>query len=256
MQTARRHARWSVRAAVALALACVGWSLAPVFIRMCSLDFDPLTQSFVRYVSGSAMLAAICTVRWRSEFLLLLRRPGMLAGISALNVFMQYIWTVGCYGSTATTAQLIIKLNILFVIVLAYLLYHEERAVIRDPRYLGGTAISLVGLLFVLMKDGGSLLPVFDSATMLLLLMSVCWAVYAVWGKHLAWKIHPVPMFGVMSIHSTIGLGLLALLIEDPIHVSGVPGRMLKCLSRPSPTMCGGRPTASATPRFTLGSRK
>ena len=134
MQTIRRHSQWSVRAAVALALACLGWSLAPVFIRLCSADFDPLTQSFVRYASGSAMLGAICLAGWREEFLLLLRRPRRLLGISALNVFMQYIWTVGCYGTPATTAQLIVKLNIVFVIVLAYALYREERAVIRDPR--------------------------------------------------------------------------------------------------------------------------
>lgn len=219
-----RHTRWSVRAGVALMLACIGWSLAPIFIRLCSADFDPITQSFVRYVSGSTMLAAICMVRWRREFLRLLRRPGQLIGISALNVFMQYIWTVGCYGTPATTAQLIIKLSVVFVIIFAYLLYREERAVIRDPRYLGGTAVSLVGLVFVLMQDAQSLIPVINTATLLLITMSVCWAVYAVWGKHLAWTMHPVPMFGVMSLHTTTGLGLLTLLLGDHPRVAAVPG--------------------------------
>ena len=219
-----RHAQWSARAAIALVLASIGWSLAPIFIRMCSADFDPVTQSFLRYVSGSIMLSTICLIRWRDEFLRLLRRPGQLLGISALNVFMQYIWTVGCYGTPATTAQLIIKLSTVFVIALAYLLYREERAVIRDPRYLGGTAVSLIGLIFVLMQDSRSLLPVIDTATLLLILMSVCWAVYAVWGKHLAWKVHPVPMFGVLSLHSMLGLGVLTLLIGDHSKVSTASG--------------------------------
>lgn len=226
MQTRPRHAQWSVRAAVALVLACVGWSLAPIFIRLCSADLDPMTQSFSRYASGSAMLGAICMVRWRAEFLELLRHPGRLAGISALNVFMQYIWTAGCYGTPATTAQLIIKVNIVFVIVLAYILFREERGVIRDPRFLGGTAVSLSGLVLVLMKDPRALLPVFDRSTLLLILMSVCWAVYVVWGKHLAWKMHPVPMFGVMSIQTAIGLGILALVFGDPAGAAAVPGRI------------------------------
>lgn len=226
MPTPQRHARWSARAAIALALACVGWSLAPVFIRLCSADFDPMTQSFARYLSGSAMLVAICLGHWRAEFLALLRDPRKLAGISMLNIVMQYIWTVGCYGTPATTAQLIVKLNIVFVIALAYVLYREERAVIRDPRYLFGTAISMAGLVFVLMKDARSLVPVFDRATTLLVLMSVCWAVYVVWGKHLAWAIHPVPMFAVMSVHTMIGLGVLSFAFGEPAHMIAVPGRV------------------------------
>lgn len=210
-----RHTQWSLRAAVALALASIGWSLAPIFIRMCSTDFDPVTQSFLRYVSGSMLLSVICLVRWRDDFLRTLRHPGQLIGISALNVFMQYIWTVGCYGTPATTAQLIIKLSTVFVIALAYILYHEERAVIRDPRYLGGTAVSLIGLVFVLMQDAHSFVPVLNTATFLLVLMSICWAIYAVWGKHLAWKIHPVPMFGVLSLHTMIGLGILTLILGN-----------------------------------------
>lgn len=226
MHTASRHARWSVRAAIALMLACIGWSLAPVFIRLCSADFDPITQSFVRYLSGSAMLATICLLRWRKEFLLLLRHPRPVLGISALNTLMQYVWTAGCYGTPATTAQLIAKLNIVFVIVLAYLLYREERAVIRDARYLAGTAVSLVGLVFVLMKDAHALIPVLDASTLLLISMAVLWAVYAVWGKHIAWKIHPVPMFGVMGLLTMLGLGILSLLFGEPSRVTTVPGRI------------------------------
>ncbi|MCC6798249.1 MAG: DMT family transporter [Candidatus Hydrogenedentes bacterium] len=225
--SAARHTQWSLRAAVALALASIGWSLAPIFIRMCSAEFDPVTQSFLRYVSGSALLSAICLVRWRDEFLRALRSPGQLVGISALNVFMQYIWTVGCYGTPATTAQLIIKLSTVFVIVLAYLLYHEERAVIRDPRYLGGTAVSLIGLVFVLMQDAHSLIPVLNTAALLLMLMSICWAIYAVWGKHLAWKIHPVPMFGVLSLHTMVGLGMLTLILGNHAQTAAASSRVV-----------------------------
>lgn len=223
MPPAYRTPHPSFRAVFALGLACIGWSLAPIFIRMCSAVFDPYTQSFARYLSGSAMLSIICLIGWRAEFVALVRQPRKLLGISLLNVFMQYIWTAGCYGTPATTAQLIIKVNIVFVILLAYLLFREERAVIRDTRFLGGTAVSLVGLVFVLMKDPGELVPVLDGATVLLVLMSVCWAIYVVWGKHLAWKMHPVPMFGVMSIHTAIGLGVLSMIFGHSMPLKSVP---------------------------------
>lgn len=215
--------RKGFRASVALVIATLGWAMAPVFIRLCSADFDPFTQAFTRYVSGSAMLAVICMARWRNEFLTLLQHPLRLAPISALNVFMQYIWTVGCYGTPATTAQLIIKLNIVFVIAFAYVLFHEERAVIRDWRYGSGTIISLVGLVFVLMQDPAELVPVLNAPVLLLLLMALTWAVYVVWGKHLAWKMHPVPMFGVMSIQTAIGLGALAFAFGEPMESASIP---------------------------------
>jgi drug/metabolite transporter (DMT)-like permease len=206
------------KAAVALGIATMGWALAPVFIRLCSADFDPLTQAFARYLSGSAMLAGICMLRWRREFLSLLRNPLRLAPISALNVFMQYIWTVGCYGTPATTAQLIIKLNIVFVIAFAYVLFREERAVIRNRNYGTGTLVGLIGLVFVLMQKPEDLVPVLNVPILLLLLMSLTWAIYVVWGKHLAWKMHPVPMFGVMSIQTAIGLGALAFAFGNPVE--------------------------------------
>ena len=217
---------WTVKSVIALALASLGWSLAPIFIRLCSADFDPFTQSFSRYASGSLMLAGICMVRWRAEFIQLLRQPQRLLGISILNVFMQYVWTAGCYGTPATTAQLIVKLSILFVIVFAYLLFHEERSVIRDWRFLGGTAIAMTGLIFVLMKDAQSLIPVLDTSSLLLLVMSLSWAVYVVWGKHLAWTMHPVPMFGVLSIQTAIGLGLLSFLFGHPAQAMSVSARV------------------------------
>jgi len=210
-----RAEAWPARATFALFITTFGWATAPIFIRLCANEFDPIMQTFTRYCSGSALLAGICLIRWRSEFILLLLQPWRLAGISALNIAMQCIWTVGCYGTTATEAQLIIKLNIVFVILFAYVLFREERAVIRNPRFLAGTTISLVGLVLVLMKDEASIVPVLDSSSILLLIMSVCWAAYVVWGKHLAWKMHPVPMFGVLSIQTAIGLGALALFFGD-----------------------------------------
>lgn len=211
-----------VRAAAALAVAAIGWSLAPIFIRLCSEAFDPLTQAFVRYGSGTLMLAAICLVRWPAEFVHALRASRGVLGISAVNVVLQYIWTEGCYGSTATTAQLLIKLNIIFVIVIAYVVFQEERAVITSPSYLIGAIISLLGLAFVLAKDPRSLVPVFDRSSLLLILTAFVWAVYVVWGKHLSLRIHPVPMFGAIAVYTSIGLGAMALLLGDPGRVVAV----------------------------------
>jgi drug/metabolite transporter (DMT)-like permease len=113
-------------------------------------------------------------------------------------------------------AQLITKLNIVFVIIFSFFLFHEERAVIRSPSYLGGTLLSLVGVAAVLAKDPASLVPIFDRAAALLLGTAVCWGVYMVWSKHLVMGMHPIPMFTVVSIYTTLGLGILSLTLGEP----------------------------------------
>jgi drug/metabolite transporter (DMT)-like permease len=61
-----------------------------------------------------------------------------------------------------------------------------------------------------------SLLPTLDLSVFLLLFTSVCWSVYAVWGKHVVKDLHPVPMFTAVSLYTTIGFGANMLIFGDP----------------------------------------
>ncbi len=198
---------------VALAVAAIGWALAPVFIRLLSDAYDPYSQAFVRYASAALALVGVCLVAFRQEFFRLLRNPRGILALAALNVLQQCTWTIGCYGSTATAAQLITKLNVVFVIIFAFFLFREERAVICNPLYAAGTSLGLVGVAAVLARDPSSLVPVLDRSSVLLLLTAMFWGVYIVWARRLVLRIHPVPMFTVLAILTTFGFGILSLLL-------------------------------------------
>ena len=204
------------RAYAALMLSLVGWSMAPVFIRGLSQAYDPFSQAFIRYLFGAMVLLLITFAGYRNQVGVLLRNLLPVMGIGLINVFQQTTWTLGCYGSKATLAQLVTKLNVVLVIVLSFLLFHEERDVIRSRAYLGGTFLSLVGVAVVLAKDPGSLVPTLDRPTWLLLATAVCWSVYIVWSKHVVMGVHPVPMFGFAAAFSTLGLGVIALIWGEP----------------------------------------
>ena len=194
----------------------MAWALAPVFIRFLRDAYDPYSQSFIRYLGGTLGLLAVCWVRYRPELLRLLRDPRTLVGIALLNVVQQCTWTIGCYGSTATMAQLITKLNVVFVIIFSFFLFHEERAVIRSPFFLVGTLLSFGGGAVLLTRDAASLAPALDRSTVLLLVTALLWGVYIVWAKHLVANTHPAPMFAVVAIFTTAGLGVTSLLLGDP----------------------------------------
>jgi drug/metabolite transporter (DMT)-like permease len=194
----------------------MGLTLAPIFIRLLKDDYEPITLGFVRNGFGSAFLIGLCLIYYRPALLALIRKPWPVFGIGVLNSFQTYTWNAGIYSTSATTAQLVLKLNVVFVAVFAFILFHEERAVIRSPRFLIGTGLSLVGVAGVLVRDTTELAHVFAPGNLLLLVTAVSWSVYAVWGKHIVLDIHPVPMFAVVSAITTIALGITFPIFEDP----------------------------------------
>lgn len=201
----------------ALASATLGWALSPIFMRYMTGAYDPYTQSFLRYAFAMLILLAISGMGFRKGFIAALRRPRATLGLALLNIVMQTAWTVSLYHTTATAAQLITKIQVLMIIAMSYFLYHEERAVIRSPRYIVGTVLGFLGLAGVLMDNpSASLLPTLDLSVFLLIFTSVCWSVYAVWGKHVVKDLHPVPMFTVVSIYTTLGFGINMLLFGTP----------------------------------------
>lgn len=206
-------------ALLALAFALFSWGMAPVFIRFMKHAYDPYSQSFIRYFFAALVLTAVCLVMFRAEFFQLLRRPGPLLGIVFFNTVHQLTWTAGCYRASATLAQLIIQIGVVFVIIFSYLLFHEERRVIRSPFYLAGTVFSFLGMAVVV--TGGRHTPAaVDALTVALLVIpALCWAVYVVWAKHLVTTSHPVPLFAVLALFNTLGTGLAACVLGNPACV-------------------------------------
>jgi len=203
----------------ALGVAAVGWSLGPVFIRMLRDSYDPYSQAFLRYAFGALALLPVTLCWHREQFLRLLLRSGSLFGLAVVTVLQHLTWTVGCYGAQATVAQLISKLSVVFTIVLAYVLFREERGVITSRGYLAGTALSLVGVAAVLADKPGSLAPTANVANVLLLITSVLWAVYVVWAKYAVTDAHPVPVFAVVAVYTSALLLVAALVFGEPGRV-------------------------------------
>jgi len=187
---------------------------------MLSDTYDSFTLIFVRNVGAVSVLVVVSLVWFRGDLFKLLRNPASVLGLGFITVVFSYTWTAGCYGSTAIAAHLITKLNVVFVIILSFLLFHEERAVIRSLTYLSGTALSIVGVAAVLMDEPSSLVPALDTASLLLLLTAVLWSVYIVWGKHVVTNIHPIPTFTLLALFTTAAYGFGSNLLGDPVSLT------------------------------------
>ena len=205
MNQSQRFSAW-----VCLMVAACGWALAPIFIRQLSTVYDPHTQNLLRYASATLPLLLISAIWFREDLAAAFRGYKGMLGIAALNVVQQHAWTLGCAGSTATTAQLVMKLSIVFIILFSFFLFHEERSVIKSRIYQFGTLLSFVGAAAVISDNPASIVPNLDFPTLMLLATAILWAVYTVWAKHLVMNVHPVPMFTVLSVYTTIGFAVLS----------------------------------------------
>lgn len=201
----------------AVAMATLAWSSSPVFIRYLDDAYDAYAQTLIRYVSAAIALILYSAVFYRRELFAVLRRPWAVGAVVIFNVLMQICWVEGIYRSTgATLPQLISRLTAVFVVVISYFLFHEERRVIRNPLFLLGTLISLTGLPLVLTTDPASLLPRIDLSAMLLVLAALFWSVYMIQARHAAKALHAVPLFAVVSVLTAASFAFLTFLIGNP----------------------------------------
>ncbi|HOJ68620.1 MAG TPA: DMT family transporter, partial [Candidatus Hydrogenedentes bacterium] len=137
--------------------------------------------------------------------------------ISLLVVVLQTAWTVAVYHTTATMAQLLSKLHAPLVILLSYMVFHEERGVIANWKFLSGAVLSLAGaVLVVTRRDSALPLPNLDLAFWLLMLVNVCWAAYIVASRHTCKELQPASMFAVIALMTGILFTPVALVLGDP----------------------------------------
>ncbi len=200
----------------------IGWALSPVLIRFLSEPFDPFTQAFVRYSCAALALTLLCLIWLPRQLADAVRQWRPLAALSVVLVVFQYLLTAACFGATPTIAQLLLKLGLLFVILLSFVLFREERSVIKSLPYIVGTLLSLTGVALVLAQDPGSLAPRIDRYALMLFMAAVCWAIYVVTARRLAFGLHPVAMFTMLAVYCSAGLGLLSVLFGNPAAVLGL----------------------------------
>lgn len=191
------------------------WAIGPVTVRLLMDAYDPYTMAFVRYIPAVVALTAYSLALHREGLVAALRRVRALVPLAFINMGMLLSWTHACIGTTATTAQLIVKVGVIFVVVLSFIFFHEERKVIKDPGYLIGTLFSFIGVAVVLTGGPGEVDTTFSMATVFLFATALFWATYVVWMKHLVTDIHPVPLFTALVLYTFVGVGALAFLLGD-----------------------------------------
>lgn len=132
----------------------VMWAVTPLFIKYFTQFYSPWTQNAFRYTFAAVFLLVIAFFRGDLAYRLSGAQKRKLAFVAIANILMQVCYVGIYYFIFPAVASLVGRINIVFVTVLSFLIFHDERGVIRSPRFLAGSSLALTGVAFVILgKD-------------------------------------------------------------------------------------------------------
>ena len=218
----------------------VMWAIGPLFIKYFTNMYDVWTQNTFRYGAAALMLLAFSALTGDLKY-----RPSRdqwkrLALVAIPNVVMQSVYAASFYFVYPSLVILVSRTQILFVILISFLIFHDERQVIRSPRFLFGMVLALIGIALVVFGRDLSMLAQLNVSergfwigTGLSVAYAFLGAIYALSIKRAVRDIPPLVCFTHVSWMTTLGLALpmLATGGYTALHAQPAWGLALMALS-------------------------
>ena len=176
------------------------WGGFNVFIKALSSQFDVVTQGFFWYLSGGTAALLLSAMIVPKELIVGFKNIKLFF-VPTIFITIHFICFIkGVYMTNATSSALIAKLNAIFVPLLSFLFFPDERRVVRNKKFLSGTSLALVGVVGIILAKGQSLSD-YDSRGAALLVFSMFWAaMYVIKIKEIVQKIHPLVIIAYVPL--------------------------------------------------------
>jgi drug/metabolite transporter (DMT)-like permease len=213
-----------IKAIAAIATVAAFWALPAIFIYYLTPHFDAHTQNLYRYLAATIILWMLTLGTRRDRIAAPLRqaaRPFLVTAV--VNTAYQLIWASTLYFIKPGMAVLLIRVNVVFTAVLVYVLYKDERHIVRNWRYLAGMAGTLIGSIGIL-KGGREVLAGSQWIGVTLALSAgLFWSLYALSIKNLMKHTDPTVGFAYVAAITTGLLVPVAVICGDPARILSVP---------------------------------
>ncbi len=213
----------------AATFACIGallcWSVGPVFIKLLTGYLDLWTQNLLRYL--------VACLFWL-PFLALIAKKGQLDNRVwrrallplAPNLVMQSLWAGAfCYIEPAFM-NLLTQSSVIWIAGFSLIFFADERVLVKSKRFWLGMALSIIGVVGVMVCKENFAAAKTITGIAIALAAAVMWGMYAVCARIAFRDIDSRIGFSVISIYTTAGLFVLALLfgkLQDCLNIPAKP---------------------------------
>jgi drug/metabolite transporter (DMT)-like permease len=223
---ADRHRRTSLSEGYAAVFATVLiWSTPSLFMYFLNRYYDPWAQNFYRYFVACLAIAPFVFYRvHRGGPGIDLRAVGLCFVPCVPNVVHQVTQVMALSYMGPGVYTIFIRSSVIFTALLALAFFPEERFVIRQWKFQGGTLLGLIGAFGVIWFQPNAQSQERHIALPGLLIAfaaSFCWALYGVLIKRPSALLGSIRSFGLVSFITSVLLLPLTLVfgkIDTPLH--------------------------------------
>jgi len=199
--------------------ACIGtllfWSGGPIFIEFLTGPLDSWSQNMLRYLAACLF--------WLPFLLLSVKKKqhdkriwwrALLPAVP--NIVFQSLWAGAFYYIDPAFMVLLTKSTIIWIVGFSLFFFVDERTLAKSKRFWLSVGFSIIGVVgVVLFKENFSSRGTITGIAMALL-CSAMWAVYTISVKVAFKDVDSRNGFSVISIYTTVGLFVLALIFGKP----------------------------------------
>ena len=213
------------RATSALAGAVICWSVVPLFLKAFTPYVDAWTANGIRY-PFAALLYLPILIRF-SRLNRLPLRTWRLALVPVLfNISSQILWAWAPYYIDPGLMAFTVRLSTLWAVTGSFMLFSDERRLLRSSRFWTGFAMALGGFLFLTLGGQDRLEGATLTGIVLIFFTSIGWAGYQVSVRRNMRDIDSRVAFGMISSITSMGLISAMMIWGEPERALHMPAEM------------------------------
>ena len=203
---------------VGLVFALFLWALAGIIVKLLAQrGIDQDIQNLYRYASATLGLWVLIAVIFGRRALAALTHWKYLLLPVIFNFLYQVARVHGLYQPSIFPGfvSLLLMSSVICSVVLAFILFRDERKNILSRRYLAGTGMAIVGVAgVILMGEWGK--PDFNFGVLVLMIASLFWSGYTLSMKSAVRRINPILAFTAVATLTTLFFAVLATVRSHP----------------------------------------
>jgi len=208
-----------------LGLYMMAQPVVTVLVRYLSFHFDAVTMNFYRLFTGSIALLLICYFALGDDLKRTLRnrrQMGRIALFTVASVVFLYSFVKGTARTSAVITELTLILRVPFTVLLATLIFADERKIITSRKFILGALLAAGGTAGVILTQR-DITWEYSLGSLFLLVTVVAGSLGTLLKKKLVFRSHPLCVAGLSTAMSCIVFFFASLIWGDLGKVARVP---------------------------------
>ena len=182
---------------------------------------DGFTTNMVRYPAATLLYMPLLVMALR-------RRPlgrFWLAALlpASINIVGQTLWAAAPYLIDAGLMGFLLRLSIIWAILAAFWVFPQERALAHRPDFWIGAGLALIGFVTMSWANLAGSASASLAGVLVMLACGLCYGFYGVTVRYVMGSVHPLVVFAVVGLYTSVGMIALAPLGEPRAVLSLSP---------------------------------